>query len=324
MIWGIGRKSHASPIEFSSFEELQVLWNHQDAFAWVDLEAPSADDLQRLDLLIDLDDQSLEDCLHGEPRARIDEFDDCLLIVAYGVIAHEGSDEVEARKLTIFRGERFLVTIHSQPSRSVNALRERCRKSPKQTLDQGFDRMLYRLIDGMVDRYLTLIDLLEDDLDAYEERSFEMDGNDPYLQQATTIRRKLIDLRRLASAQRGLIDPLADGDFDSMSTDLGQQFRVVRSHLTHAVERCEGMLDRLNAALQNYNSSVAKRTNDVVRTLTVLTAVMMPMSVIAGVYGMNFPTWPGNDNPISFVAVTAVMVAVGLTMAALFRFWRWL
>lgn len=324
MLWGIGKKPGGPVAELGSFEELDHLWRHADAVAWLDIEAPTAEDLRRLDTLIDLDDQALEDCLHGEPRARIEQFDAYLLVVAYGVVSPEERDDVEPRKLTVFRGERFLVTIHDQPSRSVNALRERCRRGAKYSLDQGFDWMLFRLIDGMVDRYLSLLDVLEDDVDEYEEQSFAEASNGEFLHTAVRMRRKLVEVRRLATAQRGLIDPLADGEYDPLSEDLSRQFRLVRSHLTHAIERAEAMLDRVAAAMQNYNALIAKRTNEIVQTLTVVTAVVLPLTLIAGVYGMNVQTWPGDDNPASFWILLAAMASIGGVMAILFRRWRWL
>jgi magnesium transporter len=276
-MWGVGNSAATGAITLRTWDDLKNVWNATDAVVWVDLESPTAEDLQSLDAIIDLDDEALEDCLDGEPRPRIDDCDDYLLVVAYGVIVPEGAEELESRKLAIFRGNRFLVTIHSEPSRSVKALRARCKKNADAVLSQGVDQMLYRLIDGMVDRYLTLLDDYEEDVEQLEEQSYDPDADDDILHDAARIRLDLIEMRRLVGAQRGLLEPLAEGDFDYMSEGLSHRFRSVRSHLLHAHDRVVGLHERLAAAVQNYHATLAKRTNDVVRTLTVFTAVMLPM-----------------------------------------------
>jgi magnesium transporter len=142
-MWGVS-KSDERTSELSTWEDLETAWATQGAIVWVDLENPTSQDLLQLDRIIDLDDVALDECLTGEPRPRIDDCGDYLLLVAYGVIVAEGERELESRKLAMFRGDRFLVTIHTQPSRSVAALKARCERNPDAVLSQGVDQMLYR------------------------------------------------------------------------------------------------------------------------------------------------------------------------------------
>jgi magnesium transporter len=273
--------------------------------------------------LIDLDDDALEDCLGGEPHPRVTEYDNYLLLVVYGVIVPPGEVEISARRLTIFRGERFLITIHTEPSRSVAALKERLLKASEARGTHGIDHWLYRLVDGMTDHYFLLIDKYEEQVEEFEERSLDGEASREFLADASFIRRQLIEIRRLAVAQRSLLEPLAEGEFDYVATDLSNSFRRVVDHLAHALDRIDGLRDRLNASVQNYNSAIAKRTNDIMRTLTVLTAVMLPLSLVAGLYGMNVDL-PGSGGAASFWGIVALMVLVAGGMLALFRRWKWI
>jgi magnesium transporter len=323
-MWGVAKSPGGISRQLQSWESVRKAWKQEEAVLWLDLEKPTAEQLKHLQPLVAFDDQSLKDLLAGEPRPRIEEYDDYLLVIAYGVIVPEGQIELESRKLAIFRGSRFLITIHMEPSRSVAAMKQRCEKNADTVLDQGIDQVFFRLIDGMVDRYLTLLDDYEEELEDYEERSFELGPSEEFLQDALRIRRHFIEIRRLAAAQRGLLAPLAEGDFDYLSAELSRKFRTVENHLLHAVDRVDGLQERLNAAIQNYNAALSKRTNEIVRTLTVLTAVVLPMSLIAGIYGMNLPGWPPGNSEASFWGVVAFMAVCGGAMIGVFRWLRWI
>ena len=323
-MWAVIKQVDSKAEKLETWEALAQGWAKEGAVVWVDMEDPTAEQLRTLDDIIDLDDDVLDECLTGEPRPRIDEYETHLLVVSYGVIIPEGQTELESRKVAIFRGDRFLVTIHSKPSRSIASLRRRCEKNPDAVLSRGVNQMLYRLIDGMVDHYLTLLDQYEHQVDEFEEQSNDPEADENLLHAASRIRRHLIEVRRLVAAQRGLLEPLAEGDFDNISEELSRKFRAVRSHLMHAGDRVVGLQERLAGGIQNYNATVAKQTNDVVHALTLLSAVMLPMSLIAGIYGMNVPVWPPTDNPASFWAVLGVMGLMGVVMLVVFRRLRWL
>jgi magnesium transporter len=322
-VWGItyNRERGIKPIE--SWEALRQARNDPSVILWADFEAPTPAMLVKLDALIDLDDEALEDCLGGEPHPRVTEYADYLLLVVYGVIVPPGEVEISARRLAIFRGERFLITIHTEPSRSVAALKERLLKAADVAGVHGIDQWLYRLVDGMTDHYFLLIDKYEEEVEDFEERSLDGQGHRTFLGDASHIRRQLIEIRRLAAAQRSLLEPLAEGEFDYVAADLSSSFRRVVDHLSHALDRIDGLRDRLNAAVQNYNSAIAKRTNDIMRTLTVLTAIMLPLSLVAGLYGMNVPL-PASGGRGSFWGVVAIMVLLAAGMLALFRRWKWI
>ena len=322
-MWGITYSPERGITPIDSWAALRQARKDPSVILWADFESPTPAMMVKLDALIDLDDDALEDCLGGEPHPRVTEYADYLLLVVYGVIVPPGEVEISARRLTIFRGERFLITIHTEPSRSVAALKERLLKASEVRGTHGIDQWLYRLVDGMTDHYFQLIDKYEEEVEDFEERSLDGQGNHTFLSDASHIRRQLIEIRRLAAAQRSLLEPLAEGEFDYVAADLSSSFRRVVDHLAHALDRIDGLRDRLNAAVQNYNSAIAKRTNDIMRTLTVLTAVLLPLSLLAGLYGMNVPL-PGSGHPASFWGMVGLMHLVAAGMLVLFRRWKWI
>lgn len=291
---------------------------------WIDLQDPKEEELRELGKLLELADEAIEDCLEGEQRPRIDDYVDYFLLVLYGVVPPEGDPIDGPRKLVVFCSPRFVLTVHQEPLRTTDALRRRCKRHGQTYLSHGVDRLLFRLVDEIVDNYLVFIEDCDDQIELLEQRSFDLVDEENLLREIAQLRRQLLEFRRLASAQRSLLEPISKGDFDFVSSDLSAEFVHVRDHLTHALDRSEALRDRLNGALHNYHSALAKRTNDIMRVLTIFAAIMLPLSLIAGIYGMNVPIWPAENSQHSFWGILAVMAAIAGGLLWFFRRRGWL
>lgn len=323
MIHGFATFANGEAQPFDSFDALRKAYAREDSVIWFDLEAPTEADLQELDSIIDVDDEALEDCLSGAQRPRIDEFEDYLFLVSYGVLGI-GEDEFAPRKIAAFLGPRFLITIHREPLRTIRKVRERCTRNSAKLLADGTDAVLYTIIDGMVDNYLLVTDGLEVEIEELESQSLDPDVDAEILTEMVEHRRVLLELRRLAVSQRELVTPLARGEFDSIAESLEPRFRHVADHLSHVIDVVDGIRERLNVIRDNYNAAVANRTNQTMQMLTLVATLMLPMSLIAGIYGMNVPVWPPGDSAWSFWAVIGLMVALSGFLLAYFRRMRWI
>ena len=307
-----------------SVETLADVWETHDTVVWVDLEEPTEGEVRALDRIIRVDEAALEDCLHGEQRPRIDEYDDYVFVVLYGAVAPEPSSGFDPRKLAIFCGKQFLITVHREPVRTIGAIRQRCDRHPERTLADGVDVLLYQLIDMMVDNFVDLADMYESRLEKLEEKSLARSVDESVLEDLLDLRRDLLELRRVAASQRELLSPLADGELDYVSEKLARRFSHVRDHLIKAVELIDAQRERLAGVRDNYHTALAVRSNDIMKTLTVFAVVLLPLSVIAGIYGMNLPVWPPEENPLSFWGVVGVMVAMGGGLMLYFKRRGWL
>lgn len=318
MFTGFARQPEGATEVLGSIEDLAKAWAVTGTTVWVDFEAPTEDDLWALDRIIDVDDSSLEDCLTGEQRPRIDEFEDYLFMVFYGLLAAD-ADEFSPRKLSVFLGPRFLITVHHEPLRTLADVRERCRKNPSQTLSRGVDFVLFNLIDGMVDRYVQVAEGYEERIDDLEEASIAPEVDESVLEDSAAMRHQLLDLRRLAMSQRDLLTPLAKGEYEYISESLEQRFRHVCDHLTTVIEQTDSLREHLANVRENYHTALTNRTNEIVKRLTLLATVMLPLTLIAGIFGMNVPLWPVPDHPASF---WAILLAMGLFAGGLLRYFR--
>lgn len=307
-----------------SLDDLATLWPREELRVWVDLESPSDEDLQRLGQIVGLDDEALDDCLHGDQQPRVDEFEGYIFLVLYGLHGLKEQEDLDPHKLAAFCGSRFLITVERHPLLSVRQVRARCGRHPENLLARGVDVVLFEIIDTMVDNYLRVIDRYEDRLEELEEQSFDMDVSEEVLEEAAEVRRDLLELRRLAVAQRHLLQPVARGEYDFVSETLGQQFSHVCDHLSQVIDSVDSLRETIVSIRDNYHAGLTRRTNEIMKVLTLYAGIMLPLTLIAGIYGMNLPLWPPADHPQSFWGVIGIMVFIAGVLLVYFRRRKWL
>ena len=318
------RQADGTTQTLDSVADLTQQWSDKEATIWIDLEQPSEDEVRTVDAVVDLDDEAWEDCLHGEQRPRIDEYNGYVFIVLYGLLGSKKESDLRPRKLAVFCGNQFLITVHREPLQMVEHLRARCRQHPAQLLQSGVDHLLYYIMDGMADNYLRVAEKYEARLEGLEDRSQEPAPDDSLLADAAQLRRDLLELRRVAAAQMELIEPVSEGEFDYISEALGRRFAHVRDHLLKVIEHVDSLRELMNGIRDNYHAALANRTNAIMRTVTILASVLLPLSFIAGIYGMNLPLWPKPDHPATFWGVMCVMGVIAGGLLWCFRRKKWL
>ncbi len=324
MFIGYVRYPDGSAETLSSLDSVPACLQRDGAVLWLDFEAPAEADLRRVAQWFSLDPDAIDDCLLGAQRPRMDEFDDHVFLLLYGMLAAEDRTCIELRKLAAFCGNSYLITAHPEPLRTIGEMRTRCGRSPAPILARGADFVLYSIVDGMVDKYQLIADRLEERIEELEDRSLTSAADDAILPPLIDLRRELIDLRRFAASQRELVLPLARGECDYIAESLEQRFNHVYHHLTDVVEALDSLLERLHGIRENYHTALTVRINDVMKTLTLFAAILLPMSVVAGIYGMNLQTWPSDKSPWGFWLVLGAMALLAVAMFRLFRRKRWL
>ncbi|HNQ23471.1 MAG TPA: magnesium/cobalt transporter CorA [Phycisphaerae bacterium] len=324
MMTGFARRADGAVAKLSSVEEAVASAAELEGVTWIDVEDPTDSELQRVGEAFHLEPTTLEDALSGQQRPRIDEFEQYIVVIYYGLFGPAETDEVGPRKLTAFLGTNWLITVHGVPLRVVRDLHHRCTLRGDSLLGQGAAFLLYGLIDAIGDNLLHLVDQYEDRIEALEERSLGSDVDETVLSSTLPVRRELLELRQLAVSQREVVGQLARDPFDSIPDALEPRFAHVLDHLTKVVEQIDGLRERLNGVRDNYHTALTQRINAVIKTLTIFASVLLPLSLITGIYGMNLPVWPPGEHPASFWGVLAVMLVVAVVLLTYFRRKRWL
>lgn len=324
MLAGFIHHSDGRSEPITSLDALDSIRSDAEAAVWIDLTSPPPEEMQAVAARFNLDPEAVDDCLTGEQRPRVDEFDDAIFIVVYGAVGAEAADVFDPRKLAAFLGTRYLITVHHESLRTIATATSRCTRFPAQLIGRGPDFVLYTLLDGIVDNYIRVAELYEDRLEAIEDSALTHDPEDEIPARLAELRRELLSLRRIAASQLELLWPLERGEFPFVAGPLERRFAHVEDHLTHVIELVDSLRDRIDGVHEIYHATLATRMNNIMKTLTLFATILLPLTFIAGIYGMNLPFWPPPENPQSFWIVLGMMLGIAVAVFIYFRRRRWI
>lgn len=308
----------------ASINTLPELTKREDIVVWIDVQAPERSELESIAQILGLDQESVEDCLTGEQRPRMDDFDDYAFLLSYGMLGPTDRYDYDPRKLAIYCGKRFIVTVHRESIRAIDMVHRRIDRHQGGLLRGGPGNLLFMILDQMVDNYVLFMDYCESEVDRLEEQSLQDDCDRKILSETSGLRSALAEIRHLAQAVDQAIAAILADDFPFMNDDVEFDFLHVREHLKAVAEFADRLRDRLNSVRDNLAFIIANRTNEIMRVLTVFASILLPMSLIAAIYGMNIPLWPHERIPHAFGLILSGMFVLGASLWLFFRRKRWL
>ncbi|MBI5651216.1 MAG: magnesium/cobalt transporter CorA [Chloroflexi bacterium] len=286
-----------------------------DSIVWLDVSAPSEDDLQWLARAYNFHPLAIEDCRHFEQRAKVDTYDDYLFISIDQVTRANG--DLTAQELETFLGSDFLITVHREPIAALDTMRGRCAKDNR-TGNFRADFLFYQIADRIVDDLFPLLDLIEDEIDDLEDTILAK-PTQATLHRVFELKRQLVFLRKIIGPFRDAMDVLADMRYAMISAQTALYFRDIYDHLVRIYDLIETARDLLSNALDAYLSTVSNRMNDVMKRLTLFATIFLPISFVVGFGGMNFTNLPFDD-PRALTLMLVLIVAFPTTM--LLYYWR--
>ncbi|MCA9256327.1 MAG: magnesium transporter CorA family protein [Phycisphaerales bacterium] len=311
-------------VKATSVQDVSALFEREDVQFWIDVEAPDRNELESLAAALRVDGEAVDDALAGEQRSRVDDYDDYAFVVTYSMLGDSNHGGEDLHKLAVICGARFILTVHAEGVGAIDAMRRRAEKNARGAFEDGPGGLLYGILDQIVDNYLLYIDAIETDVDRLEDRSLHKDCSDAVLVEASALRRTLADLRHLAVAQDQLINAIVSDDFPFMSKSLSFHFNHVRQHLMIVVEFTDKLRDRLHGVRDNYSFVLAHRTNEIMRVLTVFASILLPLSLLTSVYGMNVAMWPSPSESYGIWIVLLVMLGMAGVLFWYFKRKDWL
>ena len=293
-----------------------------DVTLWADLTAPTQDELRVLGDVFHFHPLAVEDAASALQYPKIEPYQGFLYLVLHGIDPTPKQAQFATRDIDFFLGRNFLVTVHDGQSRSIAHLREVCSKH-QHILADGPVSLLHRIVDAMVDDYRPVIEQIEDRIGKLEEQAFS--GHERMARHVMKLKREVTSMRRVLIPQRDAIGRLARREFPIISDEMAYRFRDVYDHEVRLTEEAILFQDRVTGIFEVNLSSVSHRLNKVMKLLTVMSTIFLPLTVLTGMWGMNIPLphFPGGDN-MQFVWVAGIMAVISLAMVALFRRNRWI
>ncbi len=304
--------------------QLPELLKDENNIIWVDMEKPTDDDDQVLLDVFKFHPLSVEDCRADRHHPKVEEFPEYIYFILHGVTATTDSVHFNTIELDGFLGRNFVVTYHHDKFRSINHVKQQVRSSPI-TCQRGPAYLLYQILDQLVDYYMPVLDDFDERIVQLEDEIFSLRSPDnTILERIQQLKRSILRLRRNSSKQLNILYRISHGEFQLIAPDMMPFFRDIHDHLTRIADLSESYRDLIGGALDSYLSVVSNRTNDIMKVLTIFSAIMLPLTFIAGVYGMNFENMPELKKEYGYFIVVAIMVAVAVAMLLFFRRKGWI
>jgi magnesium transporter len=285
---------------------------------WHDIRDPNDPELDRLAAQYHLHPLHVEDCRHRNQSAKIEENEGYLFLVLKPLAAGpEG--EVNVYDLDVFLGREFLITVQEDGGSKTAPLIDHVRANWGSA--RG-DQLLYRIMDGVVDAYLPALDHFNDAIDDLQDQV--LDNPCPAtLQKLFAVKRALIQVRRVLVNMRDVAGHLQRIESSLIGRDMWPFLRDIYDHVARNLDLVETQRDLLSGALDIYLSSVANRTNQVMKVLTVLGTIALPAVIISGIYGMNVEGLPWKSSPHAFWLVSALIALISGALLVVLKIFRW-
>jgi magnesium transporter len=310
--------------------ELASLRSDPAVMLWVDLMPTNGEEQTHEKLLLEqfgFHPLAIDDALRETHVPKVDDWREYLYIVLHAVRFEPATRRLETPELDVFVGKNYLVSHHSEPISSLETIWSAAGRDGRR-LAEGADNLLYQIVDAIVADYMPLVDQLDDWIDEVESEIFKKPTAQT-LRRILRQKRRLVGMRRSLSAQREVLNRLARDDYAVIDPRDRVYFRDVYDHVVRLYDIVESMRDLVGGSLDTYLSVTSKRTNEVMKTLTIVTVLFMPISFLAGFFGMNFfgeefALHPDLQSNWVFWLSLAAMLALPPTMYVWMRLRRWL
>jgi magnesium transporter len=270
--------------------EIHEYLHEPGCFVWVALLEPNAAALAQMQEEFDLHPLAVEDARNGHQRAKIEEYGDSLF-VALHIIEEQEQGELHIGEVNVFTGRNYVLSVRSRTQRGFQDVRARAEREPE-LLSKGAGYVLYALMDSVVDRYFPLLDKLEGELEAIEERLFADASPRANIESLYALKQKLMVIRHAVAPLAEGVSNLSGSRVPSICAGMREYFRDIYDHLQRLNETIESERDSVATAISVNLSMIQLQENDTMKRLAAYAALIAVPTLIAGIYGMNFDQMP--------------------------------
>lgn len=264
----------------------------------------------------------MEDIAHTVQRPKLDEFNNYQYIAVQMITFDSVSHQVEFEQLSIVVKDKTLISFQEREGDVFEAVRERIRNNSGKIRKSSTDYLLYALLDTIVDHYFVVIEKIGDELDRIEVRILN-GANDVEINELHSIKRELILLRKAIWPMRELISSISKSALVQNNENTALYYRDVYDHCIRAIDTLETYREMSSGLLDMYLSTLSNKMNTVMKTLTIISTIFIPLTFIVGVYGMNFKYMPEIEMPNAYAYVWGLMIFLGIIMIIYFRKKGW-
>ena len=293
--------------------------------AWIHIEGiHDTQILEELGAVFGLHPLTLEDILNTDQRPKMEDFCEYIYIVLKTFYNHaDENNETSSEQISIILGPTFVISFQEREIDIFKPIRERIRAGKGRLRKSGADYLAYSLIDTIVDNYFTVLEHLGEKIEIIEE-SLVKNPSTQTLQAIQHLKREMIFLRKSVWPLRETISSLERTECQLIQESTGLFLKDIYDHTIQVIDTIETFRDMLSGILDIYLSSISNRMNEIMKVLTIIATIFMPLTFLAGVYGMNFKYLPELEWHWGYFFIWSIMITIAVSMLVYFRKKRWL
>ncbi len=316
-------ESHVEERELERIEEA-FPYRDEGSVTWVNIDGlHQTEIIEAIGEHYGLHPLVLEDLVNTGQRPKVEEYEGYVFIVLRMVTYDPGTHDIEDEQVSLILGKNFVISFQEREGDIFDPVRERIRNEKGRLRRSGADYLAYALMDAIVDHYFVILEGLGEMIESVEE---ELVTNPTVqtLQVIHTLKREMIGLRRSVWPLREILSRLQRGESPLFQQATLVYLRDVYDHTIQVIDTVESLRDMVTGMLDTYLSSISNRMNEVMKVLTIIATIFIPLSFIAGLYGMNFVNIPELQLPWGYFMALMFMAGVAVLMLLYFRWRRWL
>jgi len=309
--------------ELQSIDEC-VPYRDKPTVSWINIDGlHDVDVIEKLGQTFNLHPLVLEDIMNADQRPKMEDYENYIFIICKMLSYDDKEDRLNIEQFSLLLLPGVIISFQEKPGDVFNPVRERMRKGKGRIRKMGMDYLMYALLDAVVDNYFIVLENIGERIEDLEEELIASPGPET-LQAIHHLKRELIFLRKSVWPLREAISGLEREELDLIQEKTTVYLRDVYDHTIQVIDTIETYRDMVSGVLDVYLSSVSNKMNEVMKVLTIIATIFMPMTFIAGIYGMNFKHMPELDTNWGYPAVWLVIIVIGVIMLVYFRRKKWL
>jgi len=306
-----------------SLEELEKL-DISSGMHWINIDGIHAEEvIEKIGHKFNFHQLMMEDIVHTGQRPKFEEFDDCFFLILKMLYNSTQGEYIEEEQVSIIFGENYVISFQEKPGDVFDVIRNRIRDTKYRIRRNGSDYLTYSLLDAIIDNYYIILESLGDDVEQLENEVFS-NSSSSTIEKIYKMKRKIIQLRKSIWPLREVVSSLTRTENDLLKAGNLRFFSDLYDHIIMLIDTIESFREMVSGLLDIYLSSISNKMNEVMKVLTIIATIFIPLTFIAGVYGMNFQYMPELDWHWAYFAVLGVMVIVAVVMIIFFKRRKWL
>lgn len=315
----------ATQLDVKTLESIEESFPYRDTstVSWININRTDVEAIKKVGVHFGIHSLVLEDIVNVGQRPKVEDYGEYLFFVLKMITLDEETHEIDVEQISLILGKNFVISFQEKPGDVFDSIRLRIRESKGRIRKLGSDYLAYRLLDAIVDYYFLVLEKIGERIDALEEKLLRDPKADMHLK-IYKLKRYVILLRKQIWPLREVLSNFQRTDSPLIQETTGVYLQDVYDHTIQVNDTLEAFRDAISGLHDIYLSSVSNRMNEIMKVLTIFAAIFIPLTFLAGIYGMNFENMPELHTKYGYFILLGVMAMVGIGMAMYFKNKKWL